>query len=210
MFFCCFLLDLSVVYLCLFFFFKQKTAYEMRISDWSSDVCSSDLDEEEISEDDREPEHDAGLPGRRLLLERGAGPLEGVARRQGRRRQPLHRRERRATAVAWGRSAVDDCRVVVVIAGERLRPENQARLGKSPNRHHLALVVLHVDPIDVVDLRAVVGLGLDVDLPGPAEEIEVVHVIAAERGLQRGNDVINLPRSEERRVGEECVRKCKY
>src|SRR3546814_4036732 len=31
---------LCVVY---FFFFKQKTAYEMRISDWSSDVCSSDL-----------------------------------------------------------------------------------------------------------------------------------------------------------------------
>src|SRR3546814_6860395 len=29
--------------LCVFFFFKQKTAYEMRISDWSSDVCSSDL-----------------------------------------------------------------------------------------------------------------------------------------------------------------------
>src|SRR3546814_5849866 len=28
---------------CLFFFFKQKTAYEMRVSDWSSDVCSSDL-----------------------------------------------------------------------------------------------------------------------------------------------------------------------
>src|SRR3546814_3041327 len=28
---------------CLLFFFKQKTAYEMRISDWSSDVCSSDL-----------------------------------------------------------------------------------------------------------------------------------------------------------------------
>src|SRR3546814_1355651 len=30
------------------FFFKQKTAYEMRISDWSSDVCSSDLKPEEI------------------------------------------------------------------------------------------------------------------------------------------------------------------
>src|SRR3546814_7019101 len=29
---------------CIIFFFKQKTAYEMRISDWSSDVCSSDLD----------------------------------------------------------------------------------------------------------------------------------------------------------------------
>src|SRR3546814_4533116 len=29
-----------------FFFFKQKTAYEWRISDWSSDVCSSDLDKD--------------------------------------------------------------------------------------------------------------------------------------------------------------------
>src|SRR3546814_1058771 len=31
------------MYACHFFFFKQMTAYEMRISDWSSDVCSSDL-----------------------------------------------------------------------------------------------------------------------------------------------------------------------
>src|SRR3546814_9516200 len=44
-----------------FFFFKQKTAYEMRISDWSSDVCSSDL---------RVP---AGLPGfRRRASDRSA------------------------------------------------------------------------------------------------------------------------------------------
>src|SRR3546814_5810753 len=33
-------------FLCFVFFFKQKTAYEMRISDWSSDVCSSDLNTE--------------------------------------------------------------------------------------------------------------------------------------------------------------------
>src|SRR3546814_7393183 len=32
-----------IVCVVLFFFFKQKTAYELRISDWSSDVCSSDL-----------------------------------------------------------------------------------------------------------------------------------------------------------------------
>src|SRR3546814_1522854 len=31
------------------FFFKQKTAYEMRISDWSSDVCSSDLNVSELT-----------------------------------------------------------------------------------------------------------------------------------------------------------------
>src|SRR3546814_1607742 len=36
--------NLMYVYIVVvFFFFKQKTAYEMRISDWSSDVCSSDL-----------------------------------------------------------------------------------------------------------------------------------------------------------------------
>src|SRR3546814_6274264 len=36
-------LSLFWLFVFLFFFFKQKTAYEMRISDWSSDVCSSDL-----------------------------------------------------------------------------------------------------------------------------------------------------------------------
>src|SRR3546814_1243461 len=35
------------IYLIFVFFFKQKTAYEMRISDWSSDVCSSDLAQSE-------------------------------------------------------------------------------------------------------------------------------------------------------------------
>src|SRR3546814_6995955 len=33
----------SIVFVSFFFFFKQKPAYEVRISDWSSDVCSSDL-----------------------------------------------------------------------------------------------------------------------------------------------------------------------
>src|SRR3546814_4997786 len=40
------LCQLLIVLFIFFFFFKQKTAYEMRISDWSSDVCSSDLNEE--------------------------------------------------------------------------------------------------------------------------------------------------------------------
>src|SRR3546814_10127855 len=37
------LVDVSFLLYLFIFFFKQKTAYEMRISDWSSDVCSSDL-----------------------------------------------------------------------------------------------------------------------------------------------------------------------
>src|SRR3546814_20653889 len=36
-------MNFVMCFFCYFFFFKQKTAYEMRISDWSSDVCSSDL-----------------------------------------------------------------------------------------------------------------------------------------------------------------------
>src|SRR3546814_5787445 len=39
----CLLVLMFVLDRLFFFFFKQKTAYEMRISDWSSDVCSSDL-----------------------------------------------------------------------------------------------------------------------------------------------------------------------
>src|SRR3546814_5903358 len=43
-FVCHMLCIFTYVVACLFFFFfKQKTAYELRISDWSSDVCSSDL-----------------------------------------------------------------------------------------------------------------------------------------------------------------------
>src|SRR3546814_8149453 len=40
---CCCVSGSTVARSCVSFFFKQKTAYEMRTSDWSSDVCSSDL-----------------------------------------------------------------------------------------------------------------------------------------------------------------------
>src|SRR3546814_13578717 len=46
-------------YLSVLFFFKQKTAYELRISDWSSDVCSSDLQGEDHG-GEADPERDAG------------------------------------------------------------------------------------------------------------------------------------------------------
>src|SRR3546814_7725690 len=48
-----------VFFLVSVFFFKQKTAYEMRISDWSSDVCSSDLDGAEHQEGAEDAEHEA-------------------------------------------------------------------------------------------------------------------------------------------------------
>src|SRR3546814_16352353 len=54
----------------MFFFFKQKTAYEMRISDWSSDVCSSDLSWHLA-------ENRSG--GRKRLRIEGKAPFEGQA-----------------------------------------------------------------------------------------------------------------------------------
>src|SRR3546814_7439192 len=71
-----------------FFFFKQKTAYEMRISDWSSDVCSSDrsiaYNQARLLEDRRA--RNAMVPYRRdkYPAARGAGRtyLDGLADRK--------------------------------------------------------------------------------------------------------------------------------
>src|SRR3546814_13086171 len=60
------------------FFFKQKTAYEMRISDWSSDVCSSDL----------RPAGEAGVAGCAACAHAGARRTGGGVTRQRLRKRP--------------------------------------------------------------------------------------------------------------------------
>src|SRR3546814_6530249 len=65
-----------------FFFFKQKTAYEMRISDWSSDVCSSDLADRARGEQEAERGPVAEHHGHVLLLAaRGLEPGAAACRR---------------------------------------------------------------------------------------------------------------------------------
>src|SRR3546814_3681328 len=61
-----------------FFFFKQKTAYEMRISDWSSDVCSSDLHAVDAAAARVGDDDDRGA-----LLARAAGATRTVLERFG-------------------------------------------------------------------------------------------------------------------------------
>src|SRR3546814_9591031 len=80
----------------LFFFFKQKTAYEMRISDWSSDVCSSDLDPAGI-----DLGYDREL--RRAAAQDGAGPdrVSGA---------PAHPRPCRSEERRVGKECVSTCR----------------------------------------------------------------------------------------------------
>src|SRR3546814_4090756 len=65
-----------------FFFFKQKTAYEMRISDWSSDVCSSDLSQQARDAGD-EILVEWDNCGERLARRRRAEPQPMLARSVG-------------------------------------------------------------------------------------------------------------------------------
>src|SRR3546814_17443869 len=79
----------------MFCVFKQKTVYEMRISDWSSDVCSSDLPGQALEV--------AGLAKHDLA----AGPLQGQARRDaGARRAAVDLPSREDAGVACRRRGV--------------------------------------------------------------------------------------------------------
>src|SRR3546814_1687433 len=98
----------------MFVFFKQKTAYEMRISDWSSDVCSSDLRDQPV------------LPARQDAEELGPGRagqarVRGIDRRDeacrhARRTDPVPRR----TAELPGAGQAEDRREPQ--GGPRVRP----------------------------------------------------------------------------------------
>src|SRR3546814_9067109 len=87
----------------MFFFFKQKTAYESRISDWSSDVCSSDLEAAHVarpvgprhrSQDSRQRRARSRFCGRPRARRQGARPEGGRQRqtlRAARTRGGMHR-----------------------------------------------------------------------------------------------------------------------
>src|SRR3546814_6897754 len=88
-----------------FFFFKQKTAYEMRISDWSSDVCSSDLDVIDAMHrrHDVDAERQLGIADEREQLTRGIARMDG---RVGHGRRRIVRSEERRV----GKECVSTCR----------------------------------------------------------------------------------------------------
>src|SRR3546814_9699687 len=93
----------------MFFFFKQKTAYEMRISDWSSDVCSSDLAGDAAlsvvprrGADRRRPARPSRLPRLRV----GHGPFvlgDAAARRELLDARPRVDQPRPCDVVSWRR-----------------------------------------------------------------------------------------------------------
>src|SRR3546814_1391167 len=105
----------------MFFFFKQKTAYELRISDWSSDVCSSDLGPHAFCPGtartallaDRWPGKRADLVVAQLAGHRlcDVGPGRPVALRQLSGAAHGHPRAWRSEERRVGRVCVSTCRV---------------------------------------------------------------------------------------------------
>src|SRR3546814_21112701 len=146
--------------MCFFFVFKQKTAYEMRISDWSSDVCSSDLTPDVVAH-----AHAAGEIGRQLAQEVADGRLATGLDFLGINDQHL---------VAGGLGTTD------VGAGDDHGIEGPHGLG--------------------ISLRL-----LGVQLPRDPER-QQAHSNALTKTPSTPPTL--PPRSETRRVGQECVRKC--
>src|SRR3546814_18470551 len=90
----------SIVDCCqVFLFVKQKTAYELRISDWSSDVCSSELAESHIGRRDHFVEQDAERIGQTLPAIGGVGDQRRPAAIHQRLVSFLEARRRRDDAV---------------------------------------------------------------------------------------------------------------
>src|SRR3546814_596174 len=92
---------ICVLFISLFFFFKQKTAYEMRISDWSSDVCSSDLAADQHA---------------RALFNRKGDPKRAGRNDGGQSARPSLREDDRVRAVQY------DSIVQVIAHGARQHP----------------------------------------------------------------------------------------
>src|SRR3546814_14965651 len=115
---------------CSFFFFKQKTAYEMRISDWSSDVCSSDLQGGEVHV---EPDRQHVLLRRQAV---GGEDQQGAGQRGAERQREAQRVERREGGRQGQRQTGEGGEkggggrpADAAAAGQRQQPGDQHRLG---------------------------------------------------------------------------------
>src|SRR3546814_4543540 len=102
-----------------FFFFKKKTAYEMRISDWSSDVCSSDLlggmglgarVSTAVPQLDPEPTHSSALATDLGAVQLGPWGTGGLDSRPGDRQDALPAQGLRSEERRVGKECVSTCR----------------------------------------------------------------------------------------------------
>src|SRR6202011_3898682 len=102
-----------------------------------------------------------------------------------------------AGGAAGGWTAVQRRAAEVVIADDRLRTENEPRLGESPDRDHVTVLIADIDAVDVIHAGSLGSLALQVDLPGATEQIEVIDVGVTEHRLQSVEHI--------RQVDAECL-----
>src|SRR3546814_3354239 len=109
----------------MFFFFKQKTAYEMRISDWSSDVCSSDLAQaadRKLEKIQREQQQDANRLSSQGDLARAT--IVDLAQQQGKLNKvyvPARANEKGAVVNTKSGALVEERNFVAQQKAQRLR-----------------------------------------------------------------------------------------
>ncbi len=118
-----------------------------------------------------------------------AGPFVAVAGGQVGLGQRLHGGDGLARRIARRRRTVQHHRPQVVVAHDRRGGSDEVDIGHRLQRQQLAARRAHAHPEHVVDVGAVGRVGLHLDLPGAAEQVEVVGVAAAQRRLHRREEV---------------------
>ena len=118
------------------------------------------------------------------LLVGQLGPLIGHARRQGLLHQTLDKGLSLARAVARGRSTIDFCSRIAVVAHHAVGTEGLTHRHQGAHRHHLTALVADLETADVVGPIAELRIGLGHHLISATELVEVIHVERAQVNLQ--------------------------
>src|SRR5215471_12495325 len=125
-----------------------------------------------------------------LFLKRHAYVIEAHLARHGLRKGFFNRSHRLAGGVSGCGSAVDLRGAVFVIAHGEFRTRAGLKARNCGERHHLATIVFDEELTDIFGPCAVIAFGFNVDLPLPAETVEIVDEQAAHEGLKRFVDVV--------------------
>src|SRR3546814_3191681 len=127
------------MYICCvcFFFFKQKTAYELRISDWSSDVCSSDLRGVKVLSLDLD-EID-GLAAKVRRKDRGAARVIVIKRSSWSERKRFNLAHELGHMVIAPSGGVDEEKAAHRFAGAFLMPADALRAEVGANRSSISI-----------------------------------------------------------------------
>ncbi len=147
--------------------------------------------EEQEHDDEREREDHARLVAGLALLIGGAGPFERHRIGQHVARDFLHLVERLAGAVAGRGLALDLRGAVDVVMRDVARPGDPRQREQRRERHHLAALGPHIQPLHVLGIRAQVALGLRVHAEQAPEAVEVIDVGTAHERLEGLEDGID-------------------